>query len=265
MPRVVPSQVVRFIKTAPFRERPNKIVAMSDVEPALLRGVLDLLSQMPDELLTMDSDEYISFVHGKAEIEEILETWASNRDAGLGRRQYECELHKNPLTRIREALAKCPDESPAPGTSELNFIMDADLRTELQTDVGRINRALANGEWKAATVLAGSAAEALLLWALNNKRSPADITIAIQTLKANGGLTANPDPNRLERWNLYEYIQVSENLGIIKPNTAKQTRLAKDFRNFIHPGVAQRLGEKCDRATALSAVAGMEHVVHDLK
>src|SRR5262249_39464851 len=114
-----------------------------------------------------------------------------------------------------------------------------------------------------ATVLAGSAAEALLLWALK-QRPPANITSAIASLRASGGLSTNPDPNDLERWNLYEFIQVAENLGVIKPNTAKQARLAKDFRNFIHPGVAQRLGEKCDRATALSSVAGMEHVVRDL-
>jgi hypothetical protein len=158
---------------------------------------------------------------------------------------------------------KCPESSPAPGTSELNFITDTDLRTNLRNDIGAINRALANGEWKAATVLAGSAAEALLLWALR-QRPPAAITSAIIAARTSGNMTANPDPNDLDRWNLHECIEVSAELGIIKPNTAKQTRLAKDFRNFIHPGVAQRLGEKCDRATALSAVAGMEHVVRDL-
>jgi hypothetical protein len=167
-----------------------------------------------------------------------------------------------PVTVIRDALALCPDESPAPSTSELDFITDEELRTNLRNDLGAVHRALANGEWKAATVLAGSAAEALLLWALK-QRSSADITNAITALRASRELTTAPDPN-LDRWNLYEFIQVAEKLGVIKPNTAKQTRLAKDFRNFIHPGVAQRLGEKCDRATAFSAVAGMEHVVRDL-
>jgi hypothetical protein len=121
---------------------------------------------------------------------------------------------------------------------------------------------LSNGEWKAATVLAGSAAEALLLWALK-QRQPADITSAVETLRASGKLSTKPVSD-LDRWNLYEFIQVGEQLQVIKPNTATQTRLAKDFRNFIHPGVAQRLGEKCDRATAFSAVAGMEHIVRDL-
>jgi hypothetical protein len=68
----------------------------------------------------------------------------------------------------------------------------------------------------------------------------------------------------LERWNLHEYIEVAEALGVITPDTATQARLAKDFRNLIHPGRAARLGQTCDRGTALSAVAAVEHVVRDL-
>jgi hypothetical protein len=169
---------------------------------------------------------------------------------------------RNPVTEIRDALAKCPDESPAHATSALNFIADVDLRKNLLIDIGEVTRALSNGEWKAATVLAGSAAEALLLWALK-QRPPIETANAVTALRKSGGLTTNPNSN-LDYWNLYEFIQVAEKIGIINANTAKQTRLAKDFRNFIHPGVAQRLGAKCDRATALSAVAGMEHVVRDL-
>jgi hypothetical protein len=163
---------------------------------------------------------------------------------------------------IREALAKCPDESPGLTTSELNFINDLRLRTNLRNDFGAVNRALSNGEWKAATVLAGSAIEALLLWGLQTQQAPA-VAAAVTTLVANHTLRRQP-PAALESWNLHEYIEVAADLGVIKPDTATQSRLAKDFRNLIHPGRAQRLGQTCDRATALSAVAGMEHVVRDL-
>ena len=78
------------------------------------------------------------------------------------------------------------------------------------------------------------------------------------------GRFRNQPSQDLERWNLFEFIEVSANLGVIKPDTAIQTTLAREFRNLIHPGRAQRLGQKCDRATALSAVAGVEHVVRDL-
>lgn len=143
------------------------------------------------------------------------------------------------------------------------FIADSELRTNLQSDIGAINRALSNGEWKAATVLAGSAIEALLLWALQ-QRPTADVQTAVTALKGAGVLSGRQGAGPLEEWHLHEYIGVAENLGIIKEETATQSRLAKDFRNLIHPGGAQRLKQKCDRATALSAVAGVEHVVRNL-
>src|ERR1700687_1629151 len=262
MPRVVPSQVVSFIDSITSRQS-TELVRMNSIGTGGLLAVLDLVEQIPDDLLTMDKEAYGSLIRAKGTIREILGTWTSNQNAGHKLLDFNLHRSHNPLVHIRDAFAKCADESPAPGTSVLNFITDADLGTTLRNDVGAIHRALANGEWKAATVLAGSATEALLLWALR-RHSATDIARAITAARATGNMTANPDPNDLDRWNLHECIEVSAELGVIKPNTAKQTRLAKDFRNFIHPGVAQRLGEKCDRATALSAVAGMEHVVRDL-
>jgi hypothetical protein len=57
---------------------------------------------------------------------------------------------------------------------------------------------------------------------------------------------------------------VAANLGIIEADTAIETRLAGEFRNLIHPGRTLRLGKKCDRGTALSSVAALDHVVRDL-
>ena len=39
-----------------------------------------------------------------------------------------------------------------------------------------------------------------------------------------------------ESWHLSEYISVASELGIIKPQTETQVKLAKNFRNLIHPG-----------------------------
>jgi len=256
MPRIVPSQVVAFIGTFPALD------GRSERDKAYLFGLADLLTEIPGELLNMDAPTLASFICSRARVRETLSAWSAAASAGTNTRGFTSPATETATQQIRDALAKCPDESPAPGTSELNFIPDADLRTNLRNDIGAVTRAVSNGEWKAVTVLAGSAAEALLLWALK-QRKPADITNAVTALRASGGLTTSPDPN-LDRWNLYEFIQVAEKLGVIKARTATQARLAKDFRNFIHPGVAQRLGEKCDRATAFSAVAGMEHVVRDL-
>jgi hypothetical protein len=235
---------------------------MNQVGPPALSCVLDLVAQVPDELLTMDNTTYARFVLAKTTIQQVLETWVTNRNAGFAMQSFQYHISEDPLGAIRDALAKCPDESPAPSTSELNFISDADLRTSLRNDIGAISRALSNGEWKAATVLAGSAIEALLLWALQ-QQPPGNVAAAASALITAGKFKTKPS-NNLEDWNLHQYTEVAAHLKVIKDETAQATRLARHFRNFIHPGVAQRLAEKCDRATALSAVAGMEHVVRDL-
>jgi hypothetical protein len=163
---------------------------------------------------------------------------------------------------IRDALSKCPDEAPAPSTSELNFITDPALRENLRNDISAVERALSNSEWKAATVLAGSAIEALLLWELQNN-SAALVTPAITQLVANGTFSRQPPPN-LEEWVLHQYTEVAAVTGAIQPSTAVETRLAIIFRNLIHPGRAQRLQLVCDRGTALACVAALDHVVRDI-
>jgi len=261
MPRVVPSQVREFIESIPS-QLTSEIARMNSIGAANLSAILDLVDQIPDELLTMDKETYGSLIRAKATIREILSTWTSNRNAGQSLQYFDLSRRQHPLVLIHDALAKCPDESPAPGTSELSFIADPALRTNLRNDVGAIDRALSNGEWKAATVLSGSAIEALLLLALQ-LRPPTDITAATAALRKSGELTRQPDAN-LERWDLHEFTEVTANLGIIKTDTATETRLAREFRNLIHPGRAQRLGQICDRGTALSSVAALDHVVRDL-
>jgi hypothetical protein len=154
---------------------------MHDAGRAGLSATLELVSQIPDEFLTMDRVAYASFIHAKAQIEEILATWTANRTAGHSPDAFQYAVANNPLAKIRVALAKCPDASPAPSTSELSFIGDTELRTSLRNDMGAVNRALSNGEWKAATVLAGSVIEALLLWALQQRPS-VDIETTIDAL-----------------------------------------------------------------------------------
>jgi len=261
MPRVVPSQVVDFIDA--LWPTAIKQKELNRGQAGQLSGLVDLVDQIPGELLTMQSGVYALFICAKGHIRHRLVYWATsdpNRGHDLGVMPGQPE--QIPVTVIRDALSHCPDESPAPGTSELSFLTDDELRGNLGNDIGIINRALSNGEWKAATVLAGSAIETLLLWSLQRRR-PADIAAAVATLRTSGELTRQPDTN-LERWDLHEFTEVAANLGIIKADTATETRLAREFRNLIHPGRAQRLGQKCDRGTALSCVAALDHVVRDL-
>ena len=70
---------------------------------------------------------------------------------------------------MRDALTKLPDEAPSLSVQPLEFLDDAELEISVRQDVSTSYSAFANAEYKAASVLAGSVIEALLLWALDRE------------------------------------------------------------------------------------------------
>jgi hypothetical protein len=226
-----------------------------------LRELLPAQSRFKKNFLTPTGQDLSDYIVVLAMIEN---TQASSH---AHQRGFDVADHRgiSPIVLLRQALVKCPDEVPSPQTTELTFISDVDLRESIRRDISAANQDMVNGEWKGATVLAGSATEALLLWVVERAEQDVQGTIntATNAVVAAGGLPTKPHPNS-ERWSLVELIEVSLHIGRIKAETATQARLGKDFRNLIHPGRAARLGQVCDRATALSALAVVEHVVRDL-
>jgi hypothetical protein len=171
--------------------------------------------------------------------------------------------NRNPVAILRDLLAKCPDEFPEPSSSELNFITDIDLRDALRIDISAVHRGLSNSEWKAATVLAGSVIEALLLWALQ-KLSATKLALAASNVYSVKKVARRLDPKDITLWGLSDYIEMAAEIKIIDPDTANQIRVVKNFRNLIHPGKATRLGQACNRGTALAAAGGMELLIQGL-
>jgi hypothetical protein len=257
MPRVVPSQVVDFIDhTFSWLCEPGQGLGLTRAHCSEAAGLVELVQMVPSELVTATGRDYSEFVCSVAAIKSRVELWQSQQNPNIENNLVAMFGNRNPVTVIRQVLARCSDEAPAQSTTDLPFISEMELRTNIRTDMGAIDGALSHGEWKAATILAGSVIEALLLWALQ-QRSQTDIAgVSQQPTK----LPSKP----LHEWHLSDYIEAAHRLKIIGDETASQSRLAKDFRNLIHPGRAQRLGQKCDRGTAFSTVAGVEHVVRDL-
>ncbi len=266
MPRVVPSQVVELIDR--MFPRVNEEVEGSPFtigreHSAGLAAVLGLVEHIPPALLVMDSSHYIEFISSLAAIREMLATWQNLEPqfftytigsvAGLRRH--------NAVTLVRQALALCPDEIPSTRTSELKFIEDEHFRERLRLDVAAVEKALADSEWKAATVLAGSVIEALLL-AVLEQHFQDNIADSVERLVTAGVFRKrNSDP---KYWDLHHYIEVATEVGAVEEETAKLVRLAKDYRNLIHPGKAQRLQQECNRSTALTAIAALDRVTADL-
>ena len=256
MSRVMPTQIVGLIDQVISGWSVGPPPALHESQTPQISAIIDLASELPNELMVLSGDEYPTYLVGMNALKDLLDFWRSgqqHRAVVSHRAAYGAQS----LRTVRDLLAKCPDEIPSPGTTELLFIADVDLRDSIRNDISAANRALVDGLWKASTVLAGAAAEALLHWAITEKKSELEIEAARAAVIP----SAPPDPNR---WDLDGYIKVARALGLIEDDTAKQADLAREFRNLIHPGRATRLGRVCDKGTAHSALAAVEHIARDL-
>jgi hypothetical protein len=247
LPKVVPSQVVALIDRAFPGAKTTPNFPVHSASAGTLSALVTLTNEIPEELITISGQDYSDLMHSLAGLTQAVNKW--NQRGGDD--PPTMIAGKSPVFTVREMLAKCPDQNPSPATAALAFITDAALRDSIRMDLSTATSALHNGEWKASTVLAGATVEALLLWAI--QRDPQKLA----------GVQKKPK-GAPEEWGLADLIDVASTLKAIEPSTAIQARLAKNFRNLIHPGRAQRTNEVCDRATALTALAAAELVVRDL-
>jgi len=112
-------------------------------------------------------------------------------------------------------------------------------------------------------VMASSLMEAIFCECLMNVPA-ADLEPAVKAAIADGAVRKNTKGNP-ENWNLPTYVHVARQVGLITERTKQQALLAGDYRNLVHPGKTRREAVTCNRATALSVVAGLEHVVDDIE
>ncbi|HKV38431.1 MAG TPA: hypothetical protein VJX67_04395 [Blastocatellia bacterium] len=238
--------------------RDTDLISSNSLEVSV---IVDAVNRLPDELIVIEGNDLVNFTSSLCVLRHALQAWNAGEHSHKVFKTPGSDV--SPMVLLRRLLQRCPDATPAKGNSDLSFILDKDLRDNLRLDASTSHSALINREWKAATVIAGSVVEALLLWRLDQE-PPADITKAVNTLVSAGTISKSPGTNLL-RWSLDPFIEVAGNLHLITANTVAQCRIAREFRNLVHPGKAQRLGVVCNRGTAHSAIAAMEQVIADLE
>lgn len=261
MPRVLPSQVVQLIESyfPVVKNSPDARFTLDRGHRNECVSIAQAIEYIPVELLSPPRiEDYVELISNIGILRFTLECWKTHY-AGAARDNLGWKDGPNPISIIHASLLKCPDQAVSAKTAGLDFLDDDDLRNTLRLDLSTVNSALANGEWKAATVLAGSTAEALLLWALRKEMSTRKVNIDKAAIKHKV-----KEPNDLNKWVLDEYNKVALEVNIIQPKTSTQVDLAREFRNYIHPGVEIRKSSRCSIATAHSAIAAVELVVEDL-
>ena len=251
-----PMQVVRHIEEAfpgQLEHQFGKILLMPD-NVVRLSGILGLLEQIPNEFIILSEADFTTFIAAR---EGLRGEIAGVRAAPQMRRQNLSRSFGDlsSLGAIHSLLSQCPDTGAQTKSTDLDFVKDIEFREDLIRDRDSCNRFTSLGEWKGATIMGGSVIESLLLWRL--QQAPAsDVKAAKAKLAKNPG-------NNLERWDLEPLLEVAELLRYIEPETVKVCGVAREFRDLIHPGRSQRLGKKCDQATALSVTAAIALVIRD--
>jgi hypothetical protein len=269
VPTVVPSQIVRFIDASlGVFIAGQQSTALHPSVCGALNALIRLIEELPNSLLPCEPEAYSHLIRSMESIRFAVERAGSQESrsyATSGPPQLQPDGGGQPsqVSIIRDVLAGCPDEMPPRHSSDLSFVKDPAIRDALLLDLEATRLALLNSEWKAATVFGGSLVEALLLWAVE-KQAPADIQAAGSAAVTRQALPKRPPSNPLD-WVLNEYVEVAIDLALIEAATGAQVRLAKDFRNLIHPGRAIKKQEACDRGTALAASAAVELVSRDLQ
>src|SRR5579871_2662587 len=186
---------------------------MASHSPQIL-AILNLIQAIPDELINLPAGEYADLVLATSTMQSHLDTWVSRGSTG----HMSNVKGRDAITVIRRILPLCLDEYPPSATTELAFINDAELRDSIRRDVGAANRASNNFEWKAATVLAGSAIEALLLWAIQKPVLQAQLSTAV-TRVVQRGIIPSDRASSPDRWDLAHYIEVAAELSLLRPST----------------------------------------------
>jgi len=239
MPKLLPSQVAMAIDQL-FGSNRSELNdgAINGNHRAQVQTLLLLLDHIPDNLIYLPFNDFLEFSSCRGSLATALARWNVGDTS-----RVQPHLARDPVERIRRLLLQCRDKPPEPA-SELPFIKDADVQRGIREQIAAAWTDYQAQEWMGATVFAGAALEAILLWAA----------------KTHGQVAAA----KADKMGLGELIQAAASANLISAGTASQAALAQDARNLVHPGRVARKGVACSKATALSAHAGLFAVIQDL-
>jgi len=154
------------------------------------------------------------------------------------------------LGRVRPLVERRRPSAPGPEAREFPFVADRGLRGIVERDWLEIQRASAAGCWKAVILLAGGALESILVDQLRRDEAGA---------RAAASAPTEPD---LGRWSLADLLNVSVELGIVKPyleiNVGEATRA---YRRLVRPADEAGLGLAfaADEASGILTVLDVLH------
>jgi hypothetical protein len=267
--RITPSAVVTAIETTFPWTLAHLHHSLNQSQCAPLGMILEMSDAIPDELLPSDREAAVALFAAKSAIRTALAQWSGMSTSSPSALLLPLNAFdgRAPVEVIRDVLLDCPDEAAALSTESLLFVRDAKLRESLRIDWSSSRSNFDRGEWKAATVLAGSVTETLLLDAIESIGEES-LRQAFRQWRQRSRRPGESSPNNLSpdksSWSLYTLIWMARCLEIISEETAALADVSRDYRNLIHAGVT-RLTMPADQGTAHAALGAASRVAAELE
>ena len=185
-------------------------------------------------------------------LSEMLDSYEA--DCDLNNRQTESALLEKSRAIVSRLCGKPQSAKVAPTaddflTREFTIPNVQKLPIEVQalpiidSRLAEARKALAAGAHLSVIFLCGSVLEAVLLGAA--QKEPASFNRASASPKASDGSV-----KRFHEWSLAQLIDVSCEVGLLKPDVKKFSHGLRDFRNYIHPYEQMISGLTPDEHTA---------------
>ena len=257
MPHAFPSQIIGFL-TYHFGDK-SSVPAISVGKVGVIAGFLELYDSLPPELIRLQAGDYAQLIAEIGSVRIALDQWRQTANA----RSFKDTPN---AIRIAWQIIEMLKDSVSAATYDLGFISDPALREMIGLDIAAVATDLHSGEWKSATIIAGSCCEALLLFGLQTKeaRAPGTIPTAVAAISWRG--SPPPSSDLIHRaWDLFSYAEVAGEIKLIGKVTKTELEPAREYRNLIHPAKTMRDKIRLDRGTAYVAAGALEHVISDLR
>ena len=262
MPRAFPTQIAKYLGHVFKREALMGIQAIGTVQQYAgeVAAFLELYDRLPYELVRLSAEDSAALTASVGAIRFGIDQWRNGNNS-------DCLRPVGPaLATAWGLIEKLKDEAPSTA-HDLDFIGDAVLREMIGLDLAAIATDLQSGEWKSATILAGSCCEALLLYGLQTieTKKSGTIAAAVAAITWRGKKAPNAADLTDHSWDLFSYAAVARETQLISENTKSEIDPARDYRNLIHPAKTIREKVRYDRGTAFVGAGAVDHVVSDLK
>jgi hypothetical protein len=259
MSRAFPTQIIEYL-TKNFGQPSQFPLAVIQSHIGKVAGLLNLYDRLPDELIGLSAVDYVDLI-------AAIETVRYGTDRYRAGNNPDCLLPVGPaLGTAWTLIEKLKDEVPSTA-HDLSFIGDPEFRDMIGLDISAVSTDLQSGEWKGATILAGSCCEALLLYGLQTRETkvPGSVVKTVAAITWPGGNSPRAADLVHRSWDLFSYTEAAHHLGLITDTTKSELGPARDYRNLIHPAKTIREKVRCDRGTAFVAAGALEHVLSDLR